>query len=237
MDWSEVPHLSEEEKKKILSSTQPYLREARSKGIPSLGSGAIYPIPESDIQIDPLPIPDYWPKVYAMDVGWRRTAALWGAIDRENQIVYIYNEYYRSQAEPIIHATSIKARGEWIPGVIDPASSASNIKDGKSLMMEYEELGLELYPADNTVEAGIHKVWEWLSEGRIKIFSTCKNFFLEYRLYRRDEKGRIVKENDHLMDDLRYLMMTGLDYAITKPKSHEQIIQISDSHRNAVTGY
>ena len=33
---------------------------------------------------------------------------------------------------------------------------------------------------------------------------------MEFRLYRRDEKGRIVKERDHLMDATRYLEMTGI---------------------------
>jgi hypothetical protein len=40
---------------------------------------------------------------------------------------------------------------------------------------------------------------------------------LLYRIYRRDEKGAIVKENDHLMDCCRYLVMNGLDRAIVQP--------------------
>ncbi len=39
--WDDVPHLDERTKRKLLASTQPYLRDARSKGIPSLGTGAI----------------------------------------------------------------------------------------------------------------------------------------------------------------------------------------------------
>jgi hypothetical protein len=35
------------------------------------------------------------------------------------------------------------------------------------------------------------------------------NFFNEYRLYRRDENGRIVKKHDHLMDVMRYLVRSG----------------------------
>jgi hypothetical protein len=41
------------------------------------------------------------------------------------------------------------------------------------------------------------------------VFRTLQNFLSEYRLYRRDEKGRIIKAKDHLMDDLRYLVMSG----------------------------
>jgi len=39
----------------------------------------------------------------------------------------------------------------------------------------------------------------------------------EIRLYRRDEKGKIVKENDHLMDGFRYAIM-GRDIATTELK-------------------
>ncbi len=73
-----------------------------------------------------------------------------------------------------------------------------------------------LSAADNAVEAGIYKVWSRLSTGRIKVFKTCQNFFAEYRIYRRDEKGRIVKSNDHLMDAMRYLIVSGLQYADVK---------------------
>jgi hypothetical protein len=56
-----------------------------------------------------------------------------------------------------------------------------------------------------------------LGAGRIKVSRVCSNFLAEYRLYRRDEKGRIVKSNDHLMDAARYLIMSGLERAILEP--------------------
>jgi hypothetical protein len=215
--WNDVPHLSEQTKKELLESTPPHLRNARSKGIPSLGSGAIYPVAEEEIICDPFSIPAYWPRAYAMDVGWNRTAALWGAHDRETDTVYLYSEHYRGQAEPEIHATAIKARGEWIPGVIDPASRGRAQADGKRLFDTYYSLGLKLSAANNAVEAGIYLVWSRLSTGRLKVFSTLKNFMNEYRIYRRDEKGRIVKEHDHLCDCLRYLVLSGLEVATVKP--------------------
>ena len=33
-----------------------------------------------------------------MDVGWKMTAATWGAWDRENDVLYLYSEYRRGQA-------------------------------------------------------------------------------------------------------------------------------------------
>lgn len=215
--WSDCPHLSEEQKEKMLAALPPHQRDARSKGIPQLGSGAIYPVPESDILITDFEIPEHWPKVYGMDVGWNRTAVVWGAWDRDNDIVYIFSEHYRGQAEPSIHAESIKARGLWIPGVIDPASNGRSQHDGHQLIETYKSLGLDIECADNSVESGIYKVWQRFSTGRLKIFKSCQNLISEYRLYRRDEKGRIVKANDHAIDGLRYLITSGLERAKTKP--------------------
>ena len=42
--WDHVPHLSEKAKADLRASTLPHLLDARSKGIPSIGAGAIYPI-------------------------------------------------------------------------------------------------------------------------------------------------------------------------------------------------
>jgi hypothetical protein len=216
--WDDVPHLTADVKRTLLSETQPFLRDARSKGIPSLGAGAVYPIEEDVFLVDPFPIPTYWPRAYGLDVGWNKTAAIWGAIDRDTETVYLYAEHYRGQAEPSIHATAIKARGDWIPGVIDPASVGANQRDGERLIVDYRTLGLKLHPAENSVEAGIQMVYERLSVGKIKVFKTLGNWRSEHRLYRRHEKnGSVIKEHDHLMDAMRYLIVSGLERAIVKP--------------------
>jgi hypothetical protein len=219
--WDDAPHLTEEMKTAMLAAYPPFQRDARSKGIPQLGAGAIYPVPESEITCDPFEIPPHWPRCYAMDVGWNRTAVIWLALDRDTGTVYGYSEHYRGQAEPSVHATAIKARGAWIPGVIDPAARGRSQRDGEQLLQDYTDLGLKLTPAKNTVEAGIYSVWERLSGGRLKIFKTLQSWLAEYRLYRRDENGKIVKANDHLMDGTRYGVVSGLDLAIVKPVGEE----------------
>jgi hypothetical protein len=207
--WNDVPHLDAKTKAELLAGTPPHLREARSEGKPSLGSGAIYPIAWSENEVRPFAIPAYWPRAYALDVGWKRTAALWGAWDRTDDTIYCYAEHYRGQAEPSIHAEAIKARGVWIKGVIDPAARGRGQADGAQLLAMYRQLGLKVQEADNSVEAGLFEVWQRLSTGRLKFFSTLSNLRQEYNMYRRDERGRIVKEHDHLMDALRYLVMSG----------------------------
>lgn len=203
--WDDVPHLGEAEKKRMLSETPPHLRDARSKGIPSLGAGAIYPVQESEIVVPDFAIPSHWVRLFALDVGWNRTACLWAAKDLDTDTIYLVAEHYRGQAEPSIHADAIKARK--VPhGVIDPAARGRSQADGQQLLVTYKHLGLDLALANNAVESGIYEVWQRFSTGRLKIFASLSNMKSEYRLYRRDEKGRIIKENDHLMDCARYIV-------------------------------
>lgn len=217
--WDHVPHLSEEQKREELDRIQPFQRKARSQGIPTLGAGAIYPVPEEVVLCDPFAIPDYFPQCYALDVGWNRTAAVWAAHDPNTDIVYLYSEHYRGEAEPPVHAAAIRARGVWIPGVIDPAARGRGQRDGQRLMKDYQELGLDtLTVADNALEAGIHATWTRMTTGRLKAFRTLSNWVAEFRFYQRDEKGRVKDgQADHLMDTTRYIVNSGLDRACVRP--------------------
>lgn len=228
--WDDVPHLSPATKKTLYDAIPPYQRDARSKGIPQLGSGAIYPVPESEITVEHFKLPAHYLRGYGFDVGWNMNAAIFGALDRETDTLYLYSEYCKGSAEPVIHATGIKARGKWIPGRIDPAARGRGQRDGEQLLADYVNLGLNLEPAINAVEAGIYKVWERLSTGRLKVFKSLENWLAEYRLYRRDEKGHIVKKNDHAMDATRYLVQEceRTDFMIVQPVQKASTIQTVD---------
>lgn len=211
--WDDVPHLSAEQKTRMLADAEAHLIEARSKGIPSIGSGAIYPVAEEQIVVDDFEIPAHWPRVYGLDVGWNCTAAVFGAVDREADCVYLYSLHYQGKQEPSTHVAGIRARGQWIPGVIDPASRGRSQKDGEQLLQIYRDLGLLLVEADNSRESGLYEVHQRLATGRLKVFRSLKPWLTEYRIYHRDEKGNVVKEKDHAMDATRYLVVSGIDVA------------------------
>ena len=202
--WDDAPWLNEEEKARILESSEPHLRETRRSGVPSMGSGNVYPMSMDSMLCEPFAIPSHFKRLYALDVGWNKTACLWLAQDPVTGIVYVHDEHYVEHQPPAVHAASIRARGEWIPGVIDPASRGRTQTDGNQLYQQYKDLGLRIWPAKNAVESGIQQVWERMTGARIKFFTTLQHLPREFVLYRRDEKGRIIKEGDHLMDCLRY---------------------------------
>ena len=217
--WDDCPHLDEAAKAEMLKEYPAYQRDARSRGIPALGSGTIYPIPESEFRCAPFEIPRHWPRVWSADTdagaGW--TACVWLAWDRESNVGYVYDCFKRRHAEPAVHIEAIKARGSWIPGVADAAGLAVTAKDSEQVISIWRRAGLDVVLPQKAVEAGIQIVWELLSGGRLKVFANCGPLFDEFRLYRRDDKGRVVKKDDHLMDCLRGAVTTGRDRMRTPP--------------------
>lgn len=209
-DWTQVPHLTPAEIDRLISTLPPYQLEARSKGIPSIGEGAIYPVSESLIKIQPFEIPSHWPRAFGLDVGWNMTAALWRAHDRDTDTIHLYSEYRGEKAPPVIHAEAIKARGAWIRGVIDPASFGRGQADGEQLIEIYRKLGLDLSPANNRVEPGIQEMFQRMTLGKLKVWATCSGWWEEFPLYRR-KNGVVVKEKDHSLDASRYAVVSGGD--------------------------
>jgi phage terminase large subunit-like protein len=237
--WDDVPHLSEEWKMKRLADYAVHERDARTKGIPTKGSGAIYPYPEDMFVIPPFQVPKYWPRSYALDVGYDHpTAVLWGALDPDSDILYIYSEHYLRQTEVAIHAAAIKSRGAWIPGVIDPSANHKR-SEFETVAEMYMREGLTLYPANNAVEPGIAECQQRIATGRVKVFNTCTNFLAEYRIYRRDENGKIVKKKDDLIDAFRYLVMSGIQIGCIAPDPLSEFRRetISNNNYDPITGY
>lgn len=218
--WDDVPHITPQMQAQMMADLPEHVIETRRKGIPRLGSGAIYPIAESRFVIDPIHIPAHWPRAFGFDAGWHNTAAIWGAWDKDSDVVYLYSEHLQHKWAVPLHAAALKARGRWIPGVGDAA--ATDQSDGKQLIKMYRGEGVNLRLAQKQVEAGIQAVYGRLVTGRLKIFQSLEQWLKEYRLYRYDEKtGKPVKTNDHLMDATRYLIMSGLKRAKTKIQSAE----------------
>lgn len=206
----------------MLASIPPNQRKARAEGVPNMGAGLIWPVAESDITISDFDIPKHWFRAYAFDTGWNWNAAVWGAWDKTNDIVYINSSYKRDAAEPPINASAIQSRGSWIPGVAD-AADISRL-DGKQYIEIYRALGLDIELPDKAVETGIQQVWTRLSTGKLRIFKSCEEVLEQLRVYSRNEKGNIPDEPRHdLMDALRYLIMSGLRRSKLPPAKKELI--------------
>lgn len=224
MTIEDAEHYTPEERAKIVASYAPHEREARAKGIPIMGSGRVFPIPEEDIAIEPIPIPAHWPRIIGLDFGWDHpTAAVEMVWDKDGKRVIVTNAYRKREATPIIHAAAIKPWGEWIPVSWPRDGLAHDKGSGEQLAQLYRNQGLKLteewaqFEDDRGVgvEAGIFEMLDWMQTGRFKVFRHLNEWWEEFRLYHREE-GEIVAERDDLMSATRYAFVMRRK-AITKP--------------------
>lgn len=215
----ESPHITPEESARILAAYPAYEREARTKGIPSMGSGMVYPVHDSNLIVSPFEIPEYWPRCFGMDFGWHNTAAVFMAHDQDNDVVYLYGEYLAGHLTPQHHAFElIKQGADWMPGGYDGAGEGAQQDDGGNLVDLYQQAGIRNWtPADKkSVNKGVYTVLQRMETGKLKIFSSLTKLMTELRMYARDDNGKVKKGNDHLMDAMRYGVVTGIPLARVK---------------------
>jgi phage terminase large subunit-like protein len=217
MTINDAGHISEAEREIIIASYEPWEREARLNGVPMLGSGRIFPLPEEYITCEPFEIPDYWGLLVGLDIGIDHpTAAVKLAFDPDTDTIYVCGEH-RARGEAIpVHAAAIRAWNPNIP-VAWPHDGHSRDKgSGLNISRQYAAAGCTMMATHaqfsksegggNSVEAGVSDMLERMRTGRLKVFRTCPDWFGEFRMYHRAD-GLIVKERDDLLSATRYGIM------------------------------
>lgn len=223
MSIHDVDHYTDAEKAQIVASYPEHEREAREKGLPILGSGLIFPVMQSTIEIEPIPLQPHWPRINGIDFGWDHPqAAVSVAWDRDTDTVYVYNEYRKSETTPEIAALTLRTWGDWIPWAWPHDGYQHDKGSGSELAGQYRSAGLNFLhkhathaAGGNGVEAGLMEMLDRMQTGRFKVFSTCPLWFEEMALYHRKD-GKIVKLRDDVISATRYAVMM-LRLAITKP--------------------
>lgn len=214
MTIDDADHYSAEERARIIASYPAHEREARTKGVPSLGSGRIFPVSEESITVAPFEIPKHWVQIGGLDFGWDHPFGAAGcAWDRDADVFYVTKVYREREATPIIHAAALKPWGDWLPWSWPHDGLQHDKGSGEQLAVQYRSQGLKMLPeratfddGSNGVEAGISDMLQRMQTGRFKVFSTCGEFFEEFRLYHRKD-GKIVKERDDVISASRYALM------------------------------
>lgn len=220
--WDDAPHLSNEMRASMEAVYKTHEMKARRWGIPKMGSGAIFTTDFDEVlAIRPFKIPEHWPRAFGLDFGWspHPTAAVWGAWDRESNIVYLYSEHRMKMELPSVHTDAIKMRGSWING--NSETAGTNASDGKRMIDIYRGLGLHLIKAKKDTEANIFAMRQRVETGRLRVFNTMLMWREEYESYHRNE-GKIDKSFDDLMDATLY-MLSRMETFKTKPVKRRSI--------------
>ena len=215
-------HYSQDEKKKIISSYPAHEMEARTKGIPILGSGRIFPVSEESISCEHRDFPPHWPRIGGLDFGYNHPAAAVEIVwDRDTDTVYVARTHRVREATPILHAAAIKPWGNLRWSWPKDGGRETLEGAGVALAVQYSAQGLDMLhehaqfeDGSVSVEAGLMDMLDRMNTGRFKVFKHLNDWWEEFRLYHRKD-GKVVKEDDDLMAATRYALMM-LRYARTE---------------------
>lgn len=215
--WDDAPHLDKDERERLSMSYPDWERDTRTKGVPMLGSGAVYPVGEESIKIHPIDIPSHWPRIAGLDIGWDHpTAVAWIAWDRDADVIYVYDHFRETNALLSTVASAIKKRGHWIPVAWPHDAIKADPRSGKPFFRLYKDEGVRMIKDsaryDKDIGGGqprepvVAEILERMKTGRFKVFSTCQPLFEEMRMYHRDD-GKIVAKHDDLISAVHYAVM------------------------------
>lgn len=182
--------------------------------------------------VERFPIPSEWPRYLAIDFGYTHPfVCLWAAQDSDGRL-YIYRQIYKTHTLVEDHAKEIKRLSRWGEKGGDPLPRAIICDhDAEDRATLNRHLGLVSMPAHKTVSDGIQAVASRLRKAgdnrpRVMILRdglverdryleegkhpTCLEDEPESYVWDTRQgmkKGeQPVKENDHAMDALRYLV-------------------------------
>ena len=230
--WEDAPHLSQEDKERLSAAYRTHEREARTKSIPMLGEGAVFPVADDDLLQDPFKIPRHFARIKGCDFGMDHPAAgVELAWDRDQDIVYVIDCYKKPGETAPYHAAWFNKKNAWVP-VAWPHDGMNREKSGgQTLAGAYRNHGVAMLsksaryrrqPGEKNEKGGaqpvepiVDDVLERMMTGRFKVFSHLQSWFEEKRSYHRKD-GKIVDRKDDILKATFYAVMM-LRYATTEP--------------------
>ncbi len=251
--WKESPHITEEIQEKLTARYPSHERATRTAGIPMMGTGAVYDVPDEELLVDPFKIPLYYRRICGIDYGVDHpAAAAWLAHDADTDIIYLYDCYKQSGETAAYHARTINSRGKWIPVSWPHDGLAREKGTGRNLRDQYEENGVNMLhqyacleasekgsDGRKTREPATLDLLERMRTGRFKVFDSpnCHLFLEEKRMLHRKD-GRIVPVRDDVESAVRYaLMMIRFALASSDKSSSTMTRDLESAEYNPLSMY
>lgn len=235
------PYLTPQAMARVLAGESPEMKEARRHGRFVHLHGLIYGdfkdayYPEGN-KLHAQGLPENVNVVVGIDPGYRYAAGvLWVACDQHNNLVAFEElkppKCNVSEVAEQIHMMNAKWNVTPNYYVIDPAARNTSHQTGRSDQQEYADHGIRAMPGQNDVKTGLLRVKGMFAERKLTIYDSLTDLLWERKRYRwkeppkSDEETREgpVKKDDHLLDALRYIVMSR-PYAPRKtpaPRPHE----------------
>lgn len=179
------------------------------RGLWVVAEGLVYPMFDNVVPTEPRKYDTYY---IGMDYGILNPTAML-LVGHCDGVWYVVKEFYHSGRETNQQKTDAEyyvdlkqlAGDLTIKRLIVDPSAASFIA------LVEKEHKFKIWDADNAVIEGIQHVAQCIADKKLLVNDCCKRTIQEFGLYRWDEtapEDKVIKENDHAMDALRYVIQT-----------------------------
>ena len=210
----DAEHFTAEQRAEIIGSYPEHQREARVRGVPSLGSGKVFLLDENTLLVDPFDCPRHWIKLGGMDFGSTHYAAFcecWW--DRDLDVFYLVRSIRLKEQTPLQHCEIIRRwrlRWAW------PADGRQQTLAGAGipLMAQYRDAGIDMVhePAcfedgGKSVEAGIMEMADRMRGDRWRVFKGANDGWMQEVATFHRKDGLLIKEHDDAISASRYALM------------------------------
>jgi phage terminase large subunit-like protein len=221
--WDDAPHLNKEARDKLSASYRVHERSARTKGIPMMGEGAVFPVEDESISVQAFDVPKHWARIKGCDFGIDHPAAgVELAWNRDADIIYLIDCYRKTNELAPYHAAWFNKANPLVP-VAWPHDGMNREKaGGKTLADAYRQHHVAMLsksarypkvPGEATDKGGaqpvepiVDEMLERMSTGRFKAFAHLSEFFDEKRSYHR-KNGQINARRDDILKATFYAVM------------------------------
>ena len=175
--------------------------------------------------IDPFEIPEDWEKYRGIDFGYSAPfACIWLAKDGDDNW-YVYREYYKNRTGIQDHIRAIKQLSgdeKYRSTVADPEDP-----EGRADLRKAGIINIAADKGAGSVNRGIELMQSKLKikqngKPSLSILRPCRNTSKEFSVYRYPDNERTdhpVKENDHCLDAVRYVL-----YTMLKPRKKGRVL-------------
>jgi phage terminase large subunit-like protein len=225
--WDDAPHITEEKKLRMLEAYPENQKKMRTQGEPLLGTGRIYDLSDEFILCEPFNPPAHWNEINAMDFGWDHPQAhVKIYINPDTDAIYVAKSWKQSKVSANDAFAAVRPWSAGVPTAwpSDGLQHEKGRDDATQQKEHYVTAGFNMLPehacwpdvpdgqgnmmkGGNSVEQGLYEIRDKMSKGLFKVFNGNHELMDEIGNYHRNEKGKIVKVKDDLLDAVRYAYM------------------------------
>ena len=184
--------------------------------------GLVYPSAYK-VVVPTFEVPRHWKRIVAYDYGLSDDSVfIFGAVDEEHNILYIYKEIRCNNrniaelASLFLEGTKDIPVGGWITQpIIDPKSGPKRDYDKKTLSDHFLDYGIAFKAGHVNVDARIFRLNTYFESGHIRIMDCCEDLIFELKNYKfkADEEnasgysGKPEDKNNHGINALEWITM------------------------------